>query len=52
METEVNQPFITSDATGPKHLLLKLTRAKLEQLVSDLVENPLSHVRKHSLMQN
>ncbi|PIY78624.1 MAG: molecular chaperone DnaK, partial [Parcubacteria group bacterium CG_4_10_14_0_8_um_filter_35_7] len=33
METEINQPFITSDAAGPKHLLLKLTRAKLEDLV-------------------
>ncbi|PIP17992.1 MAG: molecular chaperone DnaK [Parcubacteria group bacterium CG23_combo_of_CG06-09_8_20_14_all_35_9] len=38
METEINQPFITSDAAGPKHLLLKLTRAKLEDLVGDLIE--------------
>jgi molecular chaperone DnaK len=38
METEINLPFITADATGPKHLLMKLTRAKFEQLVSDLVE--------------
>ncbi len=37
-ETEINLPFITSDASGPKHLLLKLSRAKLEELVSDLVE--------------
>src|SRR5437016_2110285 len=37
METEVNLPFITADATGPKHLLLKLTRAKFEQLTHDLV---------------
>ncbi|OFZ56541.1 MAG: molecular chaperone DnaK [Bdellovibrionales bacterium RIFOXYC1_FULL_54_43] len=38
METEINLPFITADATGPKHLNLKLTRAKLEALVSDLIE--------------
>src|SRR3989344_980443 len=37
-ETEINLPFITADQTGPKHLVLKLTRAKLEQLVADLVE--------------
>ncbi len=36
--TEINQPFITMDATGPKHLALALTRAKLESLVHDLVE--------------
>ena len=38
METEINLPFITADASGPKHLTSKLTRAKLEQLVMDLVE--------------
>ncbi len=38
METEINLPFITADATGPKHLVMKLSRAKFEQLVSDLVE--------------
>jgi molecular chaperone DnaK len=38
IETEINLPFITADATGPKHLVRKLTRAKLEQLVGDLVE--------------
>lgn len=38
METEINLPFITADATGPKHLLMKLTRSKFEQLVGDLVE--------------
>jgi len=38
METEINLPFITADATGPKHLLMKLTRAKLEQLTGDLIE--------------
>jgi len=37
-ETEVNLPFITADASGPKHLNLKLTRSKLEQLVEDLVQ--------------
>jgi molecular chaperone DnaK len=38
-ETEINLPFVTADATGPKHLLMKLTRAKLEQLVGDLIED-------------
>jgi molecular chaperone DnaK len=38
METEINLPFITADSTGPKHLQMKLTRAKLEQLTEDLVE--------------
>ncbi|NWF75513.1 MAG: molecular chaperone DnaK [Nitrospirae bacterium] len=38
METEINLPFITADATGPKHLLMKLTRSKFEQLVGDLIE--------------
>jgi molecular chaperone DnaK len=38
METEINLPFITADASGPKHLLMKLTRAKLEQLMEDVVE--------------
>ncbi|MGB7267384.1 MAG: molecular chaperone DnaK [Terracidiphilus sp.] len=38
VETEINLPFITADASGPKHLVRKLTRAKLEQLVGDLVE--------------
>ena len=36
-ETEVNLPFITADASGPKHLVIKLTRAKLEALVDDLI---------------
>jgi molecular chaperone DnaK len=43
LETEVNLPFVTADASGPKHLLIKLSRAKLESLVGDLVdkvENP------------
>jgi molecular chaperone DnaK len=38
METEINLPFITADAAGPKHLAMKLTRAKLESLVEDLVQ--------------
>ncbi len=46
LETEINQPFITSDATGPRHLLLKLSRAKLEQLVGDLVDKTLEPCRK------
>jgi molecular chaperone DnaK len=46
METEINQPFITSDANGPKHLLLKLSRAKFEELVSDLVQRTLEPCRK------
>ncbi len=37
-ETEINQPFITTDAQGPKHLVMKMTRAKLEELISDLVD--------------
>ena len=45
-ETEINQPFITSNASGPKHLLLKLTRAKLEELVYDLVEKSIEPCRK------
>ncbi len=38
LETEINQPFITTDAQGPKHLVMKMTRAKLEELISDLVD--------------
>lgn len=38
METEINLPFVTADASGPKHLLMKLTRSKLEQLMEDLIE--------------
>ncbi|MCE9581924.1 MAG: molecular chaperone DnaK [Planctomycetes bacterium] len=46
VETEVNLPFITADATGPKHLQLKITRAKLEQLIGDLVEKSFGPVRQ------
>lgn len=42
METEINLPYITADATGPKHLRIKLTRSKLEQLVADLIERTLA----------
>src|SRR5207249_1681625 len=38
LETEVNLPFITADESGPKHLNVKLTRSKLEQLVGDLID--------------
>ena len=44
-ETEINLPFITADASGPKHLVLKLTRAKLESLVEDLIERTLGPCR-------
>ena len=46
MQTDVNLPFITADASGPKHLNLTLTRAKLEQLVGDLVEATLGPCRQ------
>lgn len=44
METEINLPFITADATGPKHLVKKLTRAKFESLIEDLVEETISKI--------
>jgi molecular chaperone DnaK len=46
VETEINLPFVTADATGPKHLVRKLTRAKLEQLVGDLLERSLEPCKK------
>ncbi|MCC7241115.1 MAG: molecular chaperone DnaK [Acidobacteria bacterium] len=46
METEVNLPFITADATGPKHLATRLTRAMLEKLVEPLVQRTLAPVRQ------
>jgi molecular chaperone DnaK len=46
LETEVNLPFITADASGPKHLLLKLTRARFDQLTHDLVERTMGPVRQ------
>ncbi len=45
-ETEINLPFITADANGPKHLVLKLTRAKFEQLVDDLVTRSIEPCKK------
>src|SRR6476660_48255 len=46
MQTEVNLPFITADASGPKHLTMKITRAKLEALVDDLIQKTLPPVRQ------
>jgi len=43
-ETEVNLPFITADATGPKHLIVKLTRAKFESLIEDLVDKTITKI--------
>ena len=45
-QTEVNLPYITADATGPKHLAIKVTRAKLESLVEDMVKNSLEPVKQ------
>ncbi len=45
VETDINLPFITADASGPKHLNVKLTRSKLEQLVDDLIERTLDPMR-------
>jgi len=46
METEINLPFITADASGPKHLLMKLTRAKLEALVEDIIQRSIPPCRQ------
>jgi molecular chaperone DnaK len=46
MQTEINLPYITADATGPKHLVTKLSRSKLEQLTGDLVERSLGPVQQ------
>lgn len=46
LESEINLPYISSDASGPKHLLLKLTRAKLEELVSDLIQKSIKLVQE------
>ena len=46
METEINLPFITSDASGPKHLLYKLSRAQFEQMVQDYVDKSVDLVKK------
>src|SRR4030081_4015649 len=44
METDINLPFVTADASGPKHLQIKLTRARLEQLVDDLLQRTMAPV--------
>ncbi len=44
-ETEINLPFITADATGPKHLVIKLTRAKFEGMIDDLIKETISHIK-------
>ncbi len=46
LQTEINLPYITADATGPKHLVITLTRAKLEQLTGDLISHSLDPVRR------
>ena len=46
METEINLPFITADAAGPKHLQMRLTRAKLEQITSDLIERSIAPCKR------
>jgi molecular chaperone DnaK len=46
METEINLPFVTADASGPKHLAMKLSRSKLEQLVDDLLQRSMAPVKQ------
>jgi len=46
METEINLPFVTADASGPKHMALKLTRARLEQLMEDLLQRSVGPVKQ------
>jgi molecular chaperone DnaK len=46
METEISLPFITADASGPKHLSMKLTRAKFEQMVEDILQRSISPVKQ------
>ncbi len=46
LETEINLPFITADASGPKHLLMKLTRAKFEQMIEDIVQKSIPPCRQ------
>src|SRR5206468_8524173 len=45
-DTEINLPFVTADASGPKHLVIKLTRARLEQLVDDLIQRTTDPCKK------
>lgn len=44
-ETEINLPFITADASGPKHLVIKLTRAKFEGMISKMIDETISHIK-------
>ncbi|MCL4399919.1 molecular chaperone DnaK [Patescibacteria group bacterium] len=46
METEINLPYVTSDASGPKHFLMKITRAKLEDLVKDMIDHSIELVKE------
>jgi len=46
LETEINLPFITADSSGPKHLLMKLTRAKLEQMMEDIIQRSIPPCRQ------
>lgn len=46
LETEINLPFITADASGPKHLVMKLTRAKLESMIEDILQRTLEPCRR------
>ena len=46
MQTEINLPYLTADASGPKHLVMTITRAKLEQLVADLVDRTIAPVKQ------
>src|SRR5439155_404502 len=46
METDINLPFLTADASGPKHLVIKLTRAKLEQMIADLIDRSIEPCKK------
>ena len=50
MSSQINLPFITADATGPKHLDMTLTRAKFNELTADLVDRTMTPVRKLSLI--
>jgi len=46
-QTDINLPYVTADATGPKHLNMKITRAKFESLIEDLVKRTIGLVRRH-----
>jgi molecular chaperone DnaK len=51
IETDINLPFVTADQTGPKHLQLKLTRAKFEQLVEELVQRTVGPTKQASILR-